>query len=298
MLLHFPDGTIYPRRAAPWLYTLFAIFFPLSILVHLSNPFNYGWPNLLSVPALHSYSDLFNTVLTLLGSIALVMVPVSLVMRYRKGSYLERQQIKWLALFGAILAAGSILGFIVYPLVTGGETFNREDNLFSLLFFFTMGLFPALAIGIAVLRHRLWDIDILIRRTLVYSILTVILTLVYFGTVVLLQALFTIVIGHQTPAAIVLSTLAIAAIFSYLRRHIQAFIDRRFYRRKYDAERVLADFGLILIERVDLGTLTESILGVVVETMQPEHVSIWLREVDRRPGERGAEENTGQLSSQ
>jgi len=139
-------------------------------------------------------------------------------------------------------------------------------------------------------RHRHFppspvDIDILIRRTLVYSILTVILTLVYFGTVVLLQALFTIVIGHQTPAAIVLSTLAIAAIFSYLRRHIQAFIDRRFYRRKYNTERVLADFGHILRERVDLEALTESILEVVVETMQPENVSIWLPEVDRRPGD-------------
>jgi hypothetical protein len=141
-------------------------------------------------------------------------------------------------------------------------------------------------IGIAIFRHHLWDIDLIIRRTLVYTILTVILALVYFGTVVLLQELFTTAIGHQTPAAIVLSTLAIAALFTPFRRRLQTFIDRRFYRRKYNTERVLAEFSLILREKVELDRRTEAILGVVVETMQPENVSLWLREVDGHPGER------------
>jgi hypothetical protein len=105
---------------------------------------------------------------------ALVLVLVSPVLRYRRGSRLERQQIKWLALFGGILFVYTILGFIAYPLITGGQMMSRENNLSSLLFFIFIGLFPPLAIGVAVLRYRLWDIDLLIRRTLGYSILTVI----------------------------------------------------------------------------------------------------------------------------
>ena len=219
------------------------------------------------------------------------MVPVSLVLRVRKGSILERQQIKWLALFGAILAAGTILGFIVYPLITGGEMFSREDTLFSLLFFFSMGLFPALAIGVAVLRYRLWDIDIIIRRTLVYSILTGFLTLVYFGSVVLLQELFQLITGqNQSPVATVLSTLAIAALFTTFRRRIQSVIDRRFYRQKYNAEKVLAAFSTTLRHEVDPDHLTKSILAVVEETMQPAHLSLWIRQPPgkaRTPGTNG-----------
>jgi hypothetical protein len=148
-----------------------------------------------------------------------------------------------------------------------------------------MGLFPPLTIGFAVLRYRLWDVDIIIRRTLVYSILTVILTLVYFGSVVLLQELFQLITGeHQSPVATVLSTLAIAALFTPLRRGIQERVDRRFYRKKYDAERVLAAFNSTLRNEVDLDHLKESILGVVEETMQPAHASLWLREVKMKPG--------------
>jgi hypothetical protein len=179
--------------------------------------------------------------------------------------------------------------------MTPSSVTKERTNIFLIKIFYhrelSEGLFPPLVIGIAIFRHRLWDIDILIRRTLVYSILTVILTLVYFGSVVLLQALFTEVIGHQTPVAIVLSTLVIAAFFTTLRRRIQTFIDRRFYRQKYDAERVLADFSTILREKVDLDHLTNSILEVVKDSMQPEHVSIWLREFDIRPGERPSQEN-------
>jgi hypothetical protein len=154
------------------------------------------------------------------------------------------------------------------------------NNLFGIFFYIFTGLFPPIAIGVAVLRHRLWDIDIIIHRTLVYSILTVSLTVVFFGSVALLQSLFTTVIGHQSPAAIMLSTLAIVLLFTPLRRGIQERIDHRFYRHKYDAEQVLADFGTTLRDEADLESLTNSILGVIEETMQPTHLSLWLRKAD------------------
>lgn len=279
MLLHFPDGNVFPPRTAPWLYRVFGINFLLGILIHLSSPSNYGWVNPIFVPALEKYTNPILSLMILFGSVPMVMVPVTLVMRFRRGSPIERQQIKFLALFGAILAAGTILGFIVYPLITGSLMFNRADNLFSLVFFFSMSLFPSLAIGVAVLRYRLWDLDIIIRRTLVYTILTGILTLVYFGSVVLLQNLFTLFTKQvQPPIATVLSTLAIAALFTPFRRLIQTFIDQRFYRQKYDAEKVLAAFSTTLRNEVDLERLTASILEVVEKTMQPTVLSLRFRQ--------------------
>ena len=133
----------------------------------------------------------------LIFSPVLVLTLLSPVLRYRKGSHLERQQIKWLALFGMLLVVGTILGFVVYPLITGGQMFNRENNLFSLIFFSSMSLFPPLVIGLAVLRYHLWDIDIIIRRTLVYGALTVTLAVIFFGSVVLLQELIGRISGTQ-----------------------------------------------------------------------------------------------------
>jgi hypothetical protein len=243
------------------------------------------------LPALGKQADLILRLGLLFFSPILVLALVSPVLRYRKGSPRERQQIKWLALFAGFTVLYTLLGLIAYPLLTGGPVMNPGNGLSAVFFYLITGLFPPLAIGVAVLRHRLWDIDLLIRRTVVYSFLTVILTLVYFGSVVVLQTLFTTVIGHQSPAAIVLSTLAIAALFTPLRRRIQTFIDRRFYRQKYNAEKVLTAFSTTLREEVDLDSLTNSIQGVVKETMQPAHVSLWLRDVNFRPGERQLEEN-------
>ena len=129
----------------------------------------------------------------------------------------------------------------------------------------------------AIARYRLYDIDIIINRTLVYGPLTVMLVTLYFGGIVVLQRVFVALTGQQSTLAVVASTLAIAALFNPLRRRVQAFVDRRFYRRKYDAAKTLAAFNSKLREETDLDSLGEEVLGVVRETMQPAHASLWLR---------------------
>jgi hypothetical protein len=138
-----------------------------------------------------------------------------------------------------------------------------------------------MAVGIAILRYRLYDIDIIINRTLVYGAITASLALVYLGGVVSLQFLFRVLAGGNSQLAVVASTLAIAALFNPLRKHIQDFIDRRFYRKKYDAVRILAAFSARLRDETDLDTLNEDLASVVRETVQPEHVSLWLKTPER-----------------
>jgi hypothetical protein len=280
MLVHFPDGTIRPPGAAPWLYRLLTFYIlPLSLLFlstehfqipsRLLNPFY--------LPALGSQAGFFLQVGLLFLYPVLVLALISPALRYRRGSLQERQQIKWLALFGGFLVIYVLLGLIVYPILTGGEVMNAGTGWIAVSFYAITGIIPPLAIGFAVLRYRLWEIDLLIRRTLVYSILTVFLALIYFGSVVTLEGISQLITRQQgSPAVTVLSTLAIAALFTPLRSRIQERIDRRFYRHKYDSEQVLSAFSATLKEEVDIEHLTDSIQGVAIKTMHPANVSIWL----------------------
>jgi hypothetical protein len=219
----------------------------------------------------------------IVGLLALaVACAVALFVRYRRANEIEREQIKWLlyacALFLMVYAVG-LVGRL------GGKS-SVGGYIWGVFFGLSVIALPA-AIGIAILRYRLYDIDLVINRTLVYGSLTVLLVLVYFGGVAATQAVFTVLTGQEEPPqlAIVASTLVIAALFTPLRRRIQAFIDRSFYRRKYDAAKTLEGFSTKLRDETDLETLRVDLVEVVRETMQPAHVSLWLRPETAPKGE-------------
>jgi hypothetical protein len=256
----FPSGRFVPHWTR-WLAVAFIVndvpnvFFP-----ELSS----RWPSLETV----SY-------LVFLG--VLVSMVWSQIYRFRRvSSPAQRQQTKWVV-FGLTLGvAGTFpLKLPVDLSLVGGDTpltLLLLDAGFSL----SLLLIP-LSIGVAVLRSHLFDIDLLINRTLVYGLLTALLVLVYFGGIVALQRVFVALTGEKSTLAVVASTLAIAALFSPLRRGIQSFIDRRFYRRKYDAAKTLEAFNARLRDETDLEALSSDLVGVASATMQPEHVSLWLR---------------------
>jgi hypothetical protein len=205
---------------------------------------------------------------------SVVLSASSIVVRFRRATGEERQQIKWFALAGAFAAGGWVAITLAYATDDGTENLLMvATQLLQLLSF--LGL--PLAVGIAVLKYRLYDIDLLINRTLVYGSLTATLVTLYFGGIILLQWLFVILTGQESTLAVVASTLVIAALFNPLRRRIQSFIDRRFYRRKYDVRKTLEAFSAQLREETDLNALSDDLVGVVRETMQPAHVSLWLR---------------------
>jgi hypothetical protein len=196
----------------------------------------------------------------------LVLALGSVMVRYLRSGGVRRQQIKWLML--ATLLAALMVFF---------EEITRIELATEVPFAVSIALFP-LAIAVAIFRYRLYDIDVVINRALVYGSLTATLLALYFGGVVALQRLFVVLTGEGSALAVVTSTLAIAALFNPLRRRFQAFIDRLFFRRKYDARKTLESFGARLREETDLNTLGEDLVSVVREAMQPEHVSLWLRE--------------------
>lgn len=229
---------------------------------------------LLFFPTLPS-ADLLNTLIWLSG---LACIMVALIYRYqRMSSPIQRQQLKWIV-FGGSATILIVLVTHLPPLLF--PALSRTGSLYALFLaaINTLVLLPLIfCFAIAILRSRLWEIDVIINRTLVYGTLTGTLALVYFGLVIGLSALLQGIISHDSGVAIVISTLAIAALFQPLRHRMQRTIDRRFYRRKYNATQTLAAFSATLRHEVDLDQLREALLAVVQETMQPSHVSLWLR---------------------
>ncbi len=204
---------------------------------------------------------------------ALVVVGASsMLMRLRHAGRVERQQIKWFAYATVVVISGVILKNTIYPVVV-----LRWVWWVGLILTAVGVASSPVAMGLAILRYRLYEIDLIINRTLVYGSLTAMLAAVYLGGVVLLQYVFRTLTGEGSQLAVVVSTLAIAALFVPLRHRIQSFIDRRFYRRKYDAAKTLEAFSAKLRDETDLDALSDDLVGVVRETMQPAHVSLWLR---------------------
>ena len=262
-LVTFPDGRFVPRLS--WL--LVVLWLVQAIFYVIPGPFNITfWPPLLSAA---------EGLLTNGGALGVF------IYRYvRVFSSSQRQQAKWLLFgLGGVIVL-SILYDLIGSLVPG---LGAPDTLYQLAngtLTFVLFLFVPLSVAIAILRSRLWEIDIIIRRTLIYGMLTVVLTGVYIGLIISLQALLRGIIKQDNSVAIVVSTLAIAALFQPLHRRIQALIDRRFYRRKYDAAKTLEAFSTTLRNEVDLNELYEHLITVVQDTMQPSHVSLWLRKPD------------------
>jgi hypothetical protein len=198
------------------------------------------------------------------------------VYRYmRMSNPVEREQSRWVV-FGLVAGGLGAVAFNV-PIQGSIAQFSSPYALVIDAGFISSMLMIPLTIGVAILHHRLWDIDVIINRTLVYGFLTATLVAGYFGGVVLLQQLFIVITGQKSTLAVVASTLLIAALFDPLRRRIQAFIDKRFYRRKYDIRKTLEAFAAELRDETNLDALSDDLVEVVRETMQPTHVSLWLR---------------------
>jgi hypothetical protein len=256
----FPDGRFVPHWTR-WLFVVFSIVsvvftFFINILTSFSTT-----PLWLAVPLVLLFFSLYTSLV------------IAQMYRYRYVSTLvQRQQTKWVVYgFTAniVVSSGAILSVLFFPRSLSLVLFIPVFIVAAFLYPFTM--------SVAILRYRLWDIDVLINRTLVYGTLTVLLALVYFGLIFGMQNLLRGIISQNNDVAIVVSTLAIAALFQPLRHRIQIIIDRRFYRRKYDAAKIIEAFSATLRQEVDLDQLREQLLSVVQETMQPRHVSLWLR---------------------
>ena len=282
VLLLFPDGRLPSRRWRPLAWLSGAVILLLSLGVMLApgpldnlggvrNPFGIEGADWLTVGA---YVPLPLLPLCMLAS------ALSLVLRYRRSGGEERQQIKWIAFAASVVVvvyAIAMIASFVFPeesWTTAGSVWWLNLLTYAVLSSFT--LVPT-AVGIAVLKYRLYEIDIIINRALVYGSLTVMLVALYLGGIVVSQRLFVLLTGRQSTLAVVASTLLIAALFTPLRRRIQSFIDRRFYRRKYDARRTLEALSAKLRDETNLEALSDDLVGVVRETMQPAHVSLWLR---------------------
>jgi hypothetical protein len=264
LMLLFPTGRLPSRRWRPLAWTSTTAGTILLFLVLLfDNPEQVG--GAIAIVTIVVVYVLFT---------ALLLSALSIVVRYRRASGAERQQLKWFALAAVVIGVVAAGHLLFLDLLLPEAVLNLLDAATITCLY--------VAVGIAILRYRLYDIDIIINRTLVYGSLTVTLVLVYFGSVVGLQYILRALTGQESQLAIVASTLVIAALFNPLRRRIQNFIDHSFYRRKYDAAKTLEAFSAKLRDKTDVDILNSELLSTVRETIQPEHVSLWLREPERR----------------
>jgi hypothetical protein len=258
----FPNGKAEPRWTR-WPMGAIAV-------VHLLVQAAFLYPGALPPAVLASFPNIAS--LVVFAGFPLILF--SQVYRYlRISNRVERAQTKWVLAGLALI----VLSLLVLPLVTGNldvmdDTEGYLGDLDSLLL-----LLIPITIGISVLRYRLFDIDVILRKTLIYAVLTGLLALVYFGGVTLLQSLLSAVSQQQSAIGIVISTLAIAALFNPLRKRVQELIDRRFYRKKYEAERILASFAAYARDELDIERLARALMGAVEESMQPESLSISLK---------------------
>jgi hypothetical protein len=281
LALVFPDGKPPSPRWRPFAWLVGVVTAGGTIAVALWPETAGGLTPANSPLGIEAATDVLNPVETIMLTLGLISV-LSLLVRLRHSKGVERQQVKWFAYALAVLATSAILSFVVSDTIgirwLGGVSF---------LLIITGVVGVPVAVCIAILRYRLYEIDLLIYRTLVYGALTATLALIYFGGVATMQAIFRSLTGQeqQPQLAIVASTLVIAALFMPLRHRIQSFIDRRFYRRKYDARKTLEAFATKLRDETDLDALRDDLVGVVRETMQPVHVSLWLRPEMAQKGE-------------
>lgn len=277
LFLLFPSGRLPSRRW--WIltgliavsYGIMVVFLwrsPSAAFTPLPNPFEA------TGAAGRSVDNSASAALTFVLFVAIPLSALSVIVRAIRAKGPERQQFKWLGLASILLILTILLNSEIVPLLPGTLDALLEAAAYA-------GV--PLAVGIAVLRYRLWDIDVIIRKTVLYAALTITLGVIYVILVVTLQGMFTRLTGQDSPAALVLSTLAIAGLFTPVRRWNQNLIDRRFYRQKYDAEKVLAEFAAAARDETDLDRLTTELLRVIRETMEPEFVTLWLRPAEPRP---------------
>ncbi len=282
LILLFPDGRLPSPRWRPWAWFC-GVALILSFIAILIAPVSFadqGYPNLrnpLGIEALRPFVDAIFAILLLIP-ISIVGCAAALIQRFRRSRGQDRLQLKWLAAGAGTTAILYLIAMV--PSLTLASPWDMRGpvwlSVLQNVAIYSFVLIPV-AVGVAILKHRLYDIDLIINRTLVYGALTAALTLAYVLAVTVLQALLRPFAG-QSQLAVAGSTLAVAALFRPARARIQTFIDRRFYRRKYDAGRTLDAFSARLRDEVELDPLAAELVALVSDVMQPSHASLWLRE--------------------
>ncbi len=280
LALLFPDGRLPSIRWRPFASLVALVVGGGAVAVALWPETAARFDAVNSPLGIEVAANVINPVETILYALALTAA-ASLLVRLIRSKGIERQQVEWFAYAVVLLAISTTLAYVV----SEAMDVRWLGWISSVLVIASIVGLPV-AMSIAILRYRLYQIDSLINRTLVYGSLTAVLALVYFCTIVVFQRVLIVLTGQEPTLAVVASTLVIAALFNPLRRRIQAFIDRRFYRRKYDARKTLETFSAQLRDETDLDALSNGLVGVVRETMQPAHVSLWLRPEPASKGER------------